>query len=126
MVPRVFADDRGYFIESYNHKKFVEATGLNFDFIQDNESLSTFGTLRGLHFQRPPFAQAKLVRVVEGAVLDVIVDIRMSSPTFGSHTTIRLSDDNKHQLLVPHGFAHGFVVLTEQAIFQYKVTILLV
>jgi dTDP-4-dehydrorhamnose 3,5-epimerase len=119
--PKVFGDDRGYFVETFRQDKFEEAVGHKVGFIQDNESKSTKGVLRGLHFQLPPFAQSKLVRVIEGAVLDVAVDIRQDSPTFGQYVTAELSADNKHQLFVPRGFAHGFVVLTDTAIFAYKV-----
>lgn len=118
--PKVFRDDRGYFFESYQHRRFVEMTGINPQWVQDNESKSTYGVLRGLHFQRPPMEMAKLVRVVEGAVLDVAVDIRPHSPTFGKHVAVELSADNKRQLFIPRGFAHGFLVLTETAIFSYK------
>lgn len=117
--PRVFNDDRGYFFESYQRKVFAEA-GITTDFIQDNEAKSTFGILRGLHYQVPPYAQAKLVRVVQGEVLDVVVDIRENSPTYGKHFSIRLSAENKKQLFIPRGFAHGYAVLSEEAIFCYK------
>lgn len=117
--PRVFADDRGYFFESYQRRTFADG-GVTTDFIQDNEARSTRGILRGLHFQAAPYAQAKLVRVVLGEVLDVVVDIRRHSPTYGRHFKIRLSADNKRQLFVPRGFAHGYVVLSEAAIFCYK------
>jgi dTDP-4-dehydrorhamnose 3,5-epimerase len=117
--PRVFKDERGYFFESYNKKKFEEA-GLQYDFVQDNQSKSQYGVIRGLHYQLAPFAQAKLVRVLEGKVLDVVVDIRKNSPTFGKTFSIELSADNFRQLLVPRGFAHGFSVLSETAIFAYK------
>jgi dTDP-4-dehydrorhamnose 3,5-epimerase len=119
--PKVFGDDRGYFVETFRQDKFEEAVGHKVDFIQDNESKSTKGVLRGLHFQLPPYAQSKLVRVIEGKVLDVAVDIRDGSPTFGNVVTAELSSDNKHQLFIPRGFAHGFVVLSETAIFAYKV-----
>jgi len=119
--PRIFQDDRGYFYESYNQKKFRELTGLNPDFIQDNESKSRKGSLRGLHFQKPPFTQAKLVRVIKGAVQDVIVDLRNDSDSFGQWESFHLSEENKHQLFVPRGFAHAFLTLTEFAIFSYKV-----
>ena len=118
--PKVFGDNRGYFLESYNQKEFESNIG-TVNFIQDNESKSVKGVLRGLHFQSPPFAQAKLVRCIEGKVLDVAVDIRKSSPTFGEHVAIELNEDNKYQLLIPRGFAHGFVVLSEYTIFSYKV-----
>ncbi|MFT7333815.1 MAG: dTDP-4-dehydrorhamnose 3,5-epimerase [Sphingobacteriales bacterium] len=119
--PRVFEDKRGYFFESFNKKTFADA-GLNIDFIQDNQSLSGAGILRGLHFQAPPFAQAKLVRVIKGAVVDVAVDIRKDSPTYGEYFSIELNEDNKTQLLVPAGFAHGFVTLVDNTIFSYKCT----
>lgn len=119
--PTVFGDERGYFFESFRQDVFEQATGYPVNFIQDNESRSRRGVLRGLHFQRPPFAQSKLVRVVTGTVLDVAVDIRLGSPTFGQRVTAILSGENKHQLFVPRGFAHGFVVLSDSAIFAYKV-----
>ncbi len=119
--PKVFGDERGYFVETFRQDKFEAAVGHKVDFIQDNESKSTKGVLRGLHFQLPPFAQSKLVRVIEGAVLDIAVDIRQGSPTFGQYITAELSADNKHQMFVPRGFAHGFVVLTDTTIFAYKV-----
>ena len=118
--PTVFGDNRGYFLESYNKKKFVEAFG-KISFVQDNESKSSKGVLRGLHFQKPPFAQAKLVRCIEGCVIDVAVDIRKGSPTYGKHVSVELSGENKRQLFVPRGFAHGFSVLSETAVFAYKV-----
>ena len=118
--PRVFKDERGYFFESFNQQKFNEHIG-TVNFVQDNESKSVFGTLRGLHFQKPPFAQAKLVRCIQGRVLDVVVDIRKDSSTYGKHVAIVLSEENKKQLLVPRGFAHGFVTLSDTAIFAYKV-----
>jgi dTDP-4-dehydrorhamnose 3,5-epimerase len=119
--PKVFGDDRGYFFESFNQDKFEEILGRKINFIQDNESKSSYGVLRGLHFQKPPFEQAKLVRVIEGEVLDVAVDLRSKSPTFGNYISAKLSGKNKHQLFVPRGFAHGFVVLSDYAIFSYKV-----
>ena len=119
--PTVHGDDRGYFVETFRHDLFEQACGYKVDFIQDNESKSSKGVLRGLHFQLPPHAQSKLVRVIEGEVLDVAVDIRRGSPTFGQHVSAKLTAENKHQLFVPRGFAHGFVVLTETAIFAYKV-----
>jgi dTDP-4-dehydrorhamnose 3,5-epimerase len=119
LEPKVFGDDRGYFLESYNHKVFHDL-GIKNVFVQDNESLSSFGTLRGLHFQRGEFAQAKLVRVVLGSVLDVVVDIRPQSPTFGKSFTCEINDQNKKMMMIPRGFAHGFVVLSEKALFQYK------
>lgn len=118
--PRVFGDARGYFFESYNARDFAAQTGLEVNFVQDNESRSRFGVVRGLHFQNPPFAQSKLVRVVEGIVLDVAVDIRKKSPTYGRHVAVELSADNKRQFFIPKGFAHGFAVLSETAVFQYK------
>lgn len=117
--PRVFGDSRGYFLESFSQKNFCENV-LNTQFIQDNESKSTYGVLRGLHFQLPPFAQSKLVRVVQGRVLDVAVDIRRGSATFGHHVAVELTEDNHRQLFIPRGFAHGFAVLSQQAVFQYK------
>lgn len=117
--PRVFADDRGYFFESFSQKQFEEEV-CQTTFVQDNESKSTYGVLRGLHFQKPPFAQSKLVRVVKGKVLDVAVDIRKGSPTFGEYVSVELTAENKRQFFVPRGFAHGFVVLSKEAIFQYK------
>jgi dTDP-4-dehydrorhamnose 3,5-epimerase len=118
--PTVFEDDRGYFSESYNKKKFEKAIG-NISFVQDNESKSSRGVLRGLHFQKPPFNQAKLVRCIEGRVMDVAVDIRKGSPTYGKHVAIELTGENKRQLFVPRGFAHGFLVLSNTAIVSYKV-----
>lgn len=118
--PKVFGDQRGYFFESFNQKQFEENVG-KVNFIQDNESRSSFGVLRGLHFQLPPYNQAKLVRCIEGEVLDIAVDLRKESPTFGQHVAVKLSDENKRQLFVPRGFAHGFVVLSKSAIFSYKV-----
>ena len=118
LKPKVFKDDRGYFMESYNHKKWNEV--INTDFVQDNESLSQKGVLRGLHFQKPPHAQAKLVRVIKGSVLDVAVDLRKSSPTYGQHHKIVLSAENKKQFFIPVGFAHGFLCLEEGTIFAYK------
>lgn len=117
--PRVFSDSRGYFFESYNKESFKKA-GLDYSFVQDNESKSVYGTIRGLHFQKGEFSQAKLVRVLEGAVLDVAVDLRMGSRTFGQHVAVELSGENKRQLLIPRGFAHGFSVLSETAVFSYK------
>jgi dTDP-4-dehydrorhamnose 3,5-epimerase len=118
--PRVFGDERGYFLETYNEKEFEESIG-EISFLQDNESKSSKGVLRGLHFQKPPFAQAKLVRCIEGKVLDVAVDIRKGSNTYGQHVAVELSGENKRQLFVPRGFAHGFVVLSDTATFAYKV-----
>lgn len=119
--PTVHSDNRGYFVETFRQDLFEEAIGHKINFIQDNESKSVKGVLRGLHYQLPPYTQAKLVRVIKGRVLDVAVDIRKSSPTFGQHETVELTEDNKHQLYVPHGFAHGYVVLSDNATFTYKV-----
>lgn len=118
--PSVFGDNRGYFLESYNKKAFEENIGA-VHFVQDNESKSSKGVVRGLHFQNPPFTQAKLVRCIEGEVLDVAVDIRRGSPTYGKHVAVKLTGENKKQLFVPRGFAHGFAVLSETAVFAYKV-----
>ena len=118
--PTIFEDKRGYFFESFNQEKFNEAAGLDINFVQDNESYSTKGVLRGLHYQTGDFAQAKLVRVIKGKVLDVAVDLRKDSETFGQHVTVELSEENKKQFFVPRGFAHGFVVLSDTAIFSYK------
>ena len=118
--PKVFKDARGYFMEAWKQSEFDANIG-KIDFIQDNESKSSFGVLRGLHFQKGEFAQSKLVRVIKGRVLDVAVDIRRSSPTFGKHVMVELSEDNKRQFFIPRGFAHGFLVLSEEAIFTYKV-----
>ena len=117
--PRVCEDPRGYFIETYSAQRYRDA-GIASPFVQDNESCSMKGVLRGLHYQKPPCAQAKLVRVIRGAVLDVAVDIRRSSPTFGKYVTAQLSAENKRQLFIPHGFAHGFLVLEDNTIFSYK------
>jgi dTDP-4-dehydrorhamnose 3,5-epimerase len=117
--PDVFGDDRGHFFESYNQNKFKEI-GLNTNFVQDNQSLSKKGVLRGLHFQNPPFAQGKLVRVIKGAVLDVAVDIRKNSPTYGQHFKVELNEENKLMFWLPAGFAHGFVSLADDTIFFYK------
>ena len=117
--PVVFTDNRGFFFESYNEAKLQEA-GLNYNFIQDNHSKSSYGVLRGLHYQNNPYAQAKLVRVTQGKVLDVVVDIRKNSPTYLQHFSLELSDENKLQLLIPAGFAHGFVVLSDTCEFLYK------
>lgn len=117
--PRIFRDSRGYFFESFSKKRFKKKV-FNTQFIQDNESRSKFGVLRGLHFQKPPFAQSKLVRVVKGEIVDIAVDIRKGSPTFGKYESVHLSDNNKRQVFIPRGFAHGFVVLSEEAIVQYK------
>lgn len=118
--PRVFEDARGYFMETYRYEEFNEKIG-RIDFVQDNESRSTYGVLRGLHYQKGKWSQAKLVRVIEGRVLDVAVDLRKSSPTFGKYVAVELSAENKQQLFIPRGFAHGFVVLSSTAVFVYKV-----
>jgi len=120
--PQVFGDERGYFFESFNARKWDENLGRVPQFVQDNESKSHRGVLRGLHFQKPPFAQAKLVRVVQGSVLDVAVDIRKESQTYGQHVAVHLSAENKKQLYVPEGFAHGFLTLEDNTIFSYKCT----
>jgi dTDP-4-dehydrorhamnose 3,5-epimerase len=120
LEPRVFNDDRGYFFEAWKKEDFEEHVG-KVDFIQDNESKSSYGVLRGLHYQKENYSQAKLVRVIKGKVLDVAVDIRKSSPTFGKHVMVELSDENKRQFFIPRGFAHGFLVLSDEAIFTYKV-----
>ena len=117
--PRVFEDARGYFFESFSQREFNEKVK-PLDFVQDNESKSSFGVIRGLHFQRPPYAQSKLVRCVRGAVLDVAVDIRKESPTYGQHVAVELTEDNHRQIFIPKGFAHGFAVLSDIAVFQYK------
>ena len=117
--PRLFKDERGYFFESFNQKEFEEKV-CKTTFVQDNESKSSYGVIRGLHFQKPPFAQSKLVRVIKGAVLDVAVDIRKGSPTFGKHVAVELTEDNHRQFFIPRGFAHGFSVLSDEVIFQYK------
>ena len=119
--PKVHGDLRGYFVETFRQDKFEQAIGYKVNFIQDNESKSSKGVLRGLHFQLAPHAQSKLVRVIEGAVLDVCVDIRIGSPSFGQHVKVVLSGENKKQIFIPRGFAHGFVVLTDTATFAYKV-----
>ena len=118
--PRVFNDSRGYFFEAFKKEEFNDNVG-NVDFVQDNESKSSYGVLRGLHYQKGEYSQAKLVRVIKGKVVDVAVDIRKSSPTFGKHVMVELSDENKRQLFIPRGFAHGFLVLSDEAIFTYKV-----
>ena len=118
--PRVFQDDRGYFFESYNQQTFNNLIGKDVNFVQDNESFSTRGVLRGLHFQSGSYAQAKLVRVVKGSVLDIALDIRAESETYGQHVAVELSESNKKQLFIPRGFAHGFIVLSPTAIFSYK------
>ena len=117
--PRVFGDARGYFFESYSKREFEEKVG-KVDFVQDNESMSKKGVMRGLHFQRPPYAQSTLVRCVKGSVLDVAVDIRKGSPTYGKYVAVELTEDNHLQFFIPKGFAHGFVVLSDVAVFQYK------
>ena len=117
--PRIFKDARGYFFESFSQREFEAKVG-KIQFVQDNESMSSYGVMRGLHFQRPPFTQSKLVRVIKGAVLDVAVDIRKNSPTYGKHVAVELTEDNHRQFFVPRGFAHGFAVLSDEAIFQYK------
>ena len=117
--PGIFKDARGYFFESYSQREFEEKVG-KVDFCQDNESMSSYGVMRGLHFQRPPFTQSKLVRCVKGRVLDVAVDIRKGSPTYGKHVAVELSEDNHRQFFIPKGFAHGFAVLSDVAVFQYK------
>lgn len=117
--PRLFKDARGYFFESFSQQEFEEKVR-KVNFVQDNESMSSYGVMRGLHFQKPPFAQSKLVRVVKGRVLDVAVDIRKGSPTYGEHVAVELSEDNHLQFFIPKGFAHGFAVLSEVAVFQYK------
>lgn len=118
--PRVFKDARGYFFETFSVREFKAATGMDIDFVQDNQARSTFGVLRGLHFQKGEHAQAKLVRVSVGRVIDVAVDIRPGSPTFGKHVAVELSEENFMQFFIPRGFAHGYIVLSETAVFQYK------
>lgn len=124
LEPRVFNDPRGYFFESFSQREFDEKLapilGHSIRFVQDNESMSSYGVMRGLHFQRPPFTQSKLVRCVRGAVLDVAVDIRKGSPTYGQHVAVELTEENHRQFFIPRGFAHGFAVLSETAVFQYK------
>jgi len=119
--PKVFSDERGYFFESFKQNELNEFLGFDVNFCQDNESKSTYGVLRGLHYQESPYAQAKLVRVIQGSVLDIVVDVRKDSPTFGKHISIELNDQNKKQLFIPRGFAHGFITLSEAAVFAYKV-----
>ena len=119
LTPRIFIDERGYFFESWSRHEFEEKIG-KIDFCQDNESMSTYGVIRGLHFQNPPYAQSKLVRCIKGRVLDVAVDIRKGSPTYGKHIAVELTEDNHRQMFIPKGFAHGFSVLSETALFQYK------
>lgn len=121
LEPRVFRDARGYFFESWRQADFDQHIGRHVEFIQDNESKSSYGVLRGLHYQKGEYSQAKLVRVIRGRVLDVAVDIRKSSPTFGKYVAVELSEDNKRQLFIPRGFAHGFLVLSDEAVFTYKV-----
>ncbi len=117
--PRLFKDERGYFFESWSKREFEGKVG-NIEFVQDNESKSSYGVMRGLHFQRPPFTQSKLVRCVRGRVLDVAVDLRKGSKTYGQHVAVELTEDNHRQFFIPKGFAHGFAVLSETAVFQYK------
>ena len=117
--PRIFRDDRGYFYESFSQREFEEKV-CRTTFVQDNQSKSSYGVLRGLHFQKPPYCQSKLVRCIKGAVLDVAVDLRKGSPTFGKHVAVELTEENHRQLFVPRGFAHGFAVLSEESVFQYK------
>ena len=117
--PRIFKDARGYFFESFSQQEFEETVG-KVQFVQDNESMSSYGVMRGLHFQRPPYTQSKLVRCVKGGVLDIAVDIRKGSPTYGQHVAVELSEDNHRQFFIPQGFAHGFAVLSGTAVFQYK------
>lgn len=119
--PKVFKDARGYFFEAWKQQEFDDHVGHHVEFVQDNESKSSYGVLRGLHYQKGDYSQAKLVRVIRGTVVDVAVDIRRSSPTFGQYVAVELSEDNKRQLFIPRGFAHGFVVLSEEAVFTYKV-----
>ena len=121
LEPRVFRDARGYFFESWRQADFDQHIGRHVEFIQDNESKSSYGVLRGLHYHKGEYSQAKLVRVIRGRVLDVAVDIRKSSPTFGKYVAVELSEDNKRQLFIPRGFAHGFLVLSDEAVFTYKV-----
>ncbi|MBR3411449.1 MAG: dTDP-4-dehydrorhamnose 3,5-epimerase [Bacteroidales bacterium] len=118
--PRVFGDSRGYFFESFNLREFTEKVGFDVSFVQDNESMSCYGVVRGIHFQCPPFAQSKLVRVVKGRVLDVAVDIRKGSPTYGKYEAVELSAENHRQFFMPRGIAHGFSVLSDEVVFQYK------
>jgi dTDP-4-dehydrorhamnose 3,5-epimerase len=120
IIPEVYKDERGYFFESFHQERFKEATGLDINFVQDNESYSTYGVIRGLHYQKDPYAQSKLVRIIEGEALDVIVDIRKNSPTYGKYYSTRLSGEKKNQVFVPKGFAHGIAVLSQTARFSYK------
>lgn len=117
--PRIFNDARGYFFESFSQREFADKVA-DITFVQDNESKSSYGVMRGLHYQKPPYTQSKLVRVVKGAVLDVAVDVRKGSPTYGKHVAVELTEENHKQFFIPKGFAHGFVVLSQEAIFQYK------
>ena len=119
--PTLYGDNRGYFIETHRQDLLEEALGYKVNFVQDNDSKSSKGVLRGLHYQIPPYTQAKLVRAIEGSVLDIVVDIRKSSPTFGQHVAIELTAENQHQIFIPQGFAHGFIVLSDSATFSYKV-----
>ena len=119
LEPRIFKDARGYFFESFSEREFQEKV-CGTTFVQDNESFSSYGVVRGLHFQKPPYTQAKLVRVIKGAVLDVAVDLRKNSPTYGQHVAVELTGENHRQLFIPRGFAHGFSVLSEEVLFQYK------
>ena len=119
LEPRIFNDARGYFFESFSQRQFQEEVW-NTTFVQDNESFSSYGVVRGLHFQKPPYSQAKLVRVIQGAVLDVAVDLRSGSPTYGKHVAVELTEENHRQLFIPQGFAHGFAVLSDKVLFQYK------
>ena len=122
LTPRVFEDERGAFMESFNKQKFKEAVGRELNFVQDNQSVSKKGVLRGLHFQSPPFAQGKLVRVIKGAVIDIAVDIRKNSPTYGDYVAVELTAENNEQFWIPEGFAHGFVALEDETTFLYKCT----
>ena len=117
--PTIFRDARGYFYESYNRNAFEKA-GLHYTFVQDNQSMSSYGTIRGIHFQKGDYAQAKLVRALQGTILDIVVDLRAGSPTYGQHVAVELSEDNHRQLLIPRGFGHGFSILSETAVFAYK------
>lgn len=119
--PKILNDDRGYFVETFVERKLNDFLGFNVNFCQDNESKSSYGVLRGLHYQLAPYAQSKLVRVIKGSVLDVAIDLRKNSSTFGQHISVELSENNKKQLFIPRGFAHGFIVLSEEAILAYKV-----
>jgi dTDP-4-dehydrorhamnose 3,5-epimerase len=121
LIPKIHCDERGYFMESFRQDLLEDFLGKKIEFIQDNESKSSLGVLRGLHYQLPPYAQSKLVRVISGSVLDIVVDIRKDSPTYGHHLSIELNSENHYQLFIPQGFAHGFVVKSDEAIFSYKV-----